>query len=147
MVQQKLQTDQIQALKSGDKKKLETLRYILAQIKNKEIEKRTPLTDEEVTNVLRKIVKELKESIESFEKGNRTDLAQEYKGQYEIAMAYMPPEISDAELKQAIEELKQKHMDVFEKNPKQLIGICVRELKQKAEPSRIMQQLKDAGIA
>lgn len=146
MLQQKLQTDQITALKAGDKKRLETLRYILAQIKNKEIEKRAPLTDEEVTTVLRKITKELKESIESFEKGNRTDLAQEYKGQYEIATAYMPAEISDEELKQAVEDLKQKHIDVFQKNPKQLIGICIRELKQKAEPARIMQCLKEVGV-
>ena len=146
MLQQKLQTDQIQALKSGDKKKLETLRYILAQIKNKEIDKREPLTDDEVTNVLRKIIKELKESIESFEKGNRTDLAQEYKTQYEIAIAYMPAEISDEELKAAVEDLKQKHADVFQKNPKALIGICIRELKQKAEPARIMKQLKEVGV-
>src|SRR3989338_6173611 len=103
MLQQKLQTDQIQALKSGNKKRLETLRYILAQIKNKEIEKREPLTDEEVTTVLRKIIKELKESIDSFEKANRTDLTQEYKAQYEIAAAYMPAEISDEELKRAVE--------------------------------------------
>jgi uncharacterized protein len=146
MLQQKLQTDQIQALKSGDKKRLETLRYILAQIKNKEIDKREPLTDDEVTNVMRKIIKELKESIESIEKGNRADLAAEYKAQYDIAITYMPAEISDEELKKAVEDLKQKHADVFQKNPKALIGICIRELKQRAEPSRILKQLKDAGV-
>ncbi len=146
MLQQKLQADQIQALKSGEKKRLETLRYILAQIKNKEIDKRSQLSDEEVTNVLRKIIKELKESIESFEKGNRIDLATEYKTQYEIASLYMPPELSDEELTRAIEELKQRHLDVFQKNPKALIGICMKELRQKADSSRIMKQLKKSGI-
>lgn len=147
MIQQKLQSDQIQALKSGEKKKLETLRYILAQIKNKEIEKRTPLTDEEVTNVIRKFVKELKESIESFEKGNRTDLAQEYKAQLEFAMVYMPAEISDADLKKQIEEIKERNLETYQKSPKALIGICMRELKPKADPGRIMTQLKELGIA
>ncbi len=147
MIQQKLQSDQIQALKSGEKKRLETLRYILAQIKNKEIEKREVLTDEEVISLLRKIVKELKESIDSFDKAGRTDLSQEYKAQYDIAISYMPAEISDEELKKAVEELKQKHMDVFEKNPKMLIGICMRELKNKAEPARILKQLAEAGIS
>lgn len=146
MVQQKIQTDQIQALKAGDKKRLETLRYILAQIKNKEIEKREALTDEEVINVLRKIIKELKESIDSFEKANRTDLAQEYKAQHEIAVAYMPAEISDEELKKAVDDLKTKHNEVFMKNPKALIGICMKELRGKAEPARILKCLKEAGV-
>lgn len=146
MLQQKIQSDQIQALKSGEKKRLETLRYILAQIKNKEIEKREALTDDEVMTVLRKIIKELKESIESFEKANRTDLAQEYKAQYEVAVAYMPPEISDEELKKTVEDLKEKHSEVFQKNAKALIGICMKELKGKADPGRIMKQLKESGI-
>jgi uncharacterized protein YqeY len=146
MIQQKIQSDQIQALKAGDKKRLETLRYILAQIKNKEIEKREALSDDEVLNVLRKIIKELKESIESFEKANRTDLAAEYKAQYDVAVAYMPAEISDEELKKAVDDLKTKHNEVFMKNPKALIGICMKELRGKAEPARILKYLKEAGV-
>ena len=73
MLKEKLQSDQIQALKSGDKDKLSALRYILAQIKNKEIEKMADITDDDVVIVLKKIAKELRESIEAFEKGGRKD--------------------------------------------------------------------------
>ena len=57
MLRQKLQDDQITALKSGDKTKLEILRFILAQIKNKEIDKKSELNDEEALTVIKKVVK------------------------------------------------------------------------------------------
>lgn len=66
MLKQKLQDDQLQALKSGQKEKLSVVRYILAQIKNKEIEKQSELSDEDVVGVLKKIAKELRESVEAF---------------------------------------------------------------------------------
>ena len=71
MLRQKLQDDQISALKVGNKTKLNILRFILAQIKNKEIDKNPPaggeLNNEETLLVIKKVTKELKESIEAFE--------------------------------------------------------------------------------
>lgn len=141
MIKQKLQDDQVAALKSGEKDKLLVLRYILAQIQNKEIEKRTDLTDDEVISVLKKIAKELKESVGSFEKGGRTDLVSEYKKQLDILTPYLPQELSDEELTKAINELIEKNKDVYEKNPKAIIGICMKFLRSKADSSRILAVL------
>ena len=106
MLRQKLQNDSLVALKSGDKTKLGILRFILAQIKNKEIDKNPPaggeLTDEETLVVLRKVIKELKESVEAFEKGGRIELADDSKKQLEIASVYLPAEISDEQLKNEV---------------------------------------------
>ncbi len=138
MLKEKLQDDQIRALKSGNKEIVSVLRYILAQIKNKEIEKRADLTDDDMVSVLKKIAKELRESIEAFEKGGRRDLVDEYKKQLEIVLPYLPAELSDEELTKTIDELIEKNKELYEKNPKAIIGICMKELKLKADSSRIL---------
>ncbi len=95
MLRQQIQTDQLTALKAHEKDKLEVLRYILAQIKNKEVDKKTELNDEETLEVIRKYVKQLNESIEAFEKGGRSDLAAASQAQKKVAEAYLPPQLTD----------------------------------------------------
>lgn len=143
MLKQKLQDDQIQALKSGDKDKLSVLRYILAQIQNKEIEKRADLTGDDVIAVLKKISKELKESVDAFKKGGRNDLVDEYKRQLDIVTPYLPKEMSDEELTKAIDSVIEKNKELYEKNQKAIIGICMKLLRSKADSSRIMAILNE----
>ncbi len=142
MIYQQLQAEQIIALKSKDTLKLQTIRGIIAQIKNKEIEKKAPLSDEEVLGVIKKTKKELLESIESFTKGGRTDLREESQNQLKIVNGYLPPEMSDEELKTAIATLIESNKEAIAKNPKAIIGICMKELKNKADSSRIMAELQ-----
>jgi uncharacterized protein YqeY len=141
MIKEKMQADQLTALKSGDKPTLDVLRYILAQLKNKEIEKKGELTDEEVVSLVRKQVKELNESIEAFTKGARTELAAASEEQKRILSAYLPAEISDEELEAEIKKVIEQNQEQYQKDPKTIIGLCMRELKSKAEPSRIMKTL------
>lgn len=142
MIRQKLQDDQIAALKAGDKTKLGVLRFILAQIKNKEIDKRSELNNDETMTVLRKVIKELKESIEAFEKGGRKELAEDSKKQLEFATFYLPSEISDEELKKEIDNIIKDNQVIFDNNQKAIIGICMKSLKSKADPGRIMKMLQ-----
>lgn len=137
MIKQQLQADQIAAMKAKDSVTLQTLRYILAQIKNIEIDKKVELSDEEVINTLRKEVKKLQDSIDSFKKAGREDLATEYQGQKDIIASYLPQELSDEELKSEIQKIVDANKDLFDKNPNALIGICVKELKSKADAGRI----------
>lgn len=146
MILQQIQSDQIAALKSGQSQKVTLLRYILAQIKNKEIEKKSELNDEETLQILRKITKELKESIDAFEKGKRADLVNEYKAQLEIVLPYLPKDLSDEDLKKAIHLIIDTNKELFQKNPKAIIGSCMKELRSKADSSRIMNILKTFGV-
>ena len=146
MLKQRLVDDQIHALKNHDQARLSVLRYILAQIKNKEIEKRpaspaggSDLKDEETTMGLRKIVKELNESIEAAKSGKREDLVLENQKQLSLVSTYLPKEISDEELKKEIEKIISENQDLYRKNPKVLIGISVGKLKSKADPARIVR--------
>jgi uncharacterized protein YqeY len=142
MLYQQLQAEQITALKSKDTLKLQTIRGIIALIKNKEIEKKEPLTDEEVLGVIKKTKKEILESIESFTKGGRADLTLESQKQLEIVNTYLPAEMSDEELDMAVQALKAANQDAIAKNPKAIIGICMKELKSKADSARILAAIQ-----
>lgn len=129
-------------MKAKDVLKLQTVREIISKIKNKEIDKGGPLVDEEVLEVVKKIKKEVLESIESFEKGGRADLVEETKKQLVIVTSYLPAEISDEELKAQVASLLEKNKDAIAKNPKASIGICMKELRSKADSARILAALK-----
>lgn len=143
MIKQKLQEDQIAALKAKDSVRLSTLRYILSQIKNREIEKQTELSEEETVAILRKQAKELRESIDAFTKGGRTELVTEYQQQLDILSAYLPQEISDEELQAEVHKIKEANAALAAENPKALIGIAIKQLKEKANPQRIMKALQE----
>jgi uncharacterized protein YqeY len=128
MLRQQLQEEQIAALKAGEKEKLNALRYIVSQIKYKEIEKQSELGEEEVVSIIRKQIKELNESIEMAQKQNRPDLVEENQRQVEL----------EAEVQKLVESNK----DAIDKNAKAIIGIAMGTLKSKADPSRIQATLR-----
>lgn len=142
MLYEQLQAEQITALKTKDTLKLLTVRGIIAQIKNKEIDKGSTLTEDEVITVIKKTKKELLESIESFTKGGRTDLIEESQKQLAIVLTYLPAEISDVELEKEIKLLIENSKEAIAQNPKAIIGICMKKLKNKAESSRILAVLQ-----
>lgn len=143
MIKQTIQADQIAAMKAKESDRLTTLRYILAQIKNKEIEKRVELSDTEIVDILRKEDKKLKEAAVEFRSGNREDLALENEEQSKIIAAYLPQELSDADLKEKVQVIIDENRAIFEKNPSAMIGICIGRLKDVAASSRIAAIVKE----
>jgi uncharacterized protein len=87
---EKVQADIVVAMKAREEHKLTTLRMVKSALKNKEIDKREKLTDAEESQILTTLIKQRKESVESFTKGGRPELAA--KEQAEIAMieGYLP---------------------------------------------------------
>ncbi len=142
MLRQKLQDDQIKALKSGDKVSLTVIRFVISQVKNREIEKKSELNDEEILVVLKKFAKELKESIDAFTKGNRQELVEENKKQLEVVSLYLPKEISDEELASEMDKILEENKSLVDTNPKAVIGVVMGKLKSKADPGRIMPLLR-----
>jgi len=98
------------ALKAKEALKLSVLRMLKAAVSNQVIQKGTErLEDSEVLEVVAKLIKQRAESIEAFTQGNRPELAEKERQEAEILRAYLPPPLSEAELKaliqKAIEEL------------------------------------------
>ena len=98
-------TDDVKtAMREKDKARLATLRLITAAIKQKEVDERTELNDEQVVAILEKMLKQRKDSIEQFEKAGRNELADQEKSEIEIIQVYMPEQLSDDEIEALIKE-------------------------------------------
>jgi len=92
------------AMRSGEKERLATIRLVLAAIKQVEVDTRTALTDDDLLPLLDKMCKQRRESIEQFEQAGRDDLASKERQELEIIQAYLPAQLSEAEIAQLIDE-------------------------------------------
>lgn len=146
MIVQKLQQDQISAMKQKDITRLQTLRYILSQIKNVQIDKQQELSDEEVVAILRKEVKKLQDANVEFHKGGRKDLALENDHQISIIHKYLPQEISDDALISKIKELISTNESLWQKNKNAFIGFAISKLKNEASSNRIAEIIKNMDL-
>ena len=99
-----IDTDIKNALKSGAKDKLSTLRMLSAALKNKQIDKRRPLTEEEVAETVRSLIKQLKDSIDQFGKGGRQDLVDKETAEVAVLEVYLPQQMSREELEAMIRD-------------------------------------------
>jgi len=132
-----IQTDLTAALRAGDVKTKETLRFIVSQLKYKEIELKREATDEEVVTTIRRQIKELEESKAQFLLGKREDLAIENDEQVKVLQKYLPSEVSDEELEKMVRGFIEANRPAYNANPKALTGKVVGALRAKASPSRI----------
>jgi len=90
------------AMRAKDAARLSTVRLALAAIKQREVDTRTELGDAEVVAVLEKMIKQRRESIAQFEQAGRKDLADVEKAELAVLGAYLPKQMDDAELDQAV---------------------------------------------
>jgi len=102
---ERLSEDLKKALKSRDKETLSVIRMIRAAVKNKEIEKKSSLGDEEINAVLMSLARQRKDSIEQFLKGNRHDLADKETRELSIIQSYLPQQLTEEELKKIIKDV------------------------------------------
>lgn len=100
----KLQDGLKEALKQKDGVRLSLYRMLLASIKNKEVEKIRPLTEDEFIAVVKTSVKQHMESIESFKKGNRPDLVEKEEKELAVLKEFMPAQLSEDEIRKEIED-------------------------------------------
>lgn len=92
-----------EAMKSGDRVAVSAIRLSLAEIKNAVIDKRRPLEDNEVVNILRSGVKKRQESIEMFAKGGRQDLVDKETAEIKALERFLPAGLPAAELEALID--------------------------------------------
>jgi uncharacterized protein YqeY len=110
MIREQLKSAQITAMKAGEKDKLAAVRLILAKLKDRDIELRTatqlPDDDAIVVEVLQKMVKQRRESIEMFKNGGRDELAAKEQSELDVIEGFLPQQLSEDETKAAIESIK-----------------------------------------
>ncbi|HVP56037.1 MAG TPA: GatB/YqeY domain-containing protein [Candidatus Eisenbacteria bacterium] len=99
---EQVQKDMIDAMRKKQELRLSTLRMVKTALKNKEIDKRGPLDEQEELQVFSSLIKQRKDSIEAFEKGNRPELAKKEAEEIAIIEAYMPKAVGENEVVAAV---------------------------------------------
>lgn len=97
------------AVKSQDKLRVCTLRLIQAAIKDRDISNRgagkDPVSEDEITRILAKMVKQREDSIKAYEEGNRLDLAEQERGEIRIIREFLPPQLDEESMRDACAEI------------------------------------------
>ncbi len=127
------------AMRARDQVRLDTVRFMLSQIKNVEIDLKREMTDEEIISLLKKEVKNRKEAMDQFLAGGRQDLVDEETGKLAIIQEFLPAEMSDEELQKIVQE-------VVDSNQGKEFGLIMREVmakvKGQADGSRVSGMVK-----
>ena len=98
----RITSDLTAAMKAQDAPRLSTLRMIKAAVQNREIEKGAPLTDDELTRLFQSLVKQRRDSVEQYEKGNRPELAAKERAEIGVIEGYLPQAATREEIEQAV---------------------------------------------
>ena len=105
-LREKILADIKSAMVSKDTVTLNTLRFLNAQIKNKEIDSRpVPITGDDILGVIKKLVKQRKESIEQFSAAGRKDLADQEASELKVLESYMPSQMSKEQIEKLVTDV------------------------------------------
>ena len=136
-LKQTLLSDLKEAMKTKDSLKVDTLRLIVSEIKNKEIDLREELGDEAVTALLTTQIKKRKEAAKMYEEGGRTDLKEKEEKEIAIIQVYLPEQVSEDELKQRIQAVIAETGAQGPKDMGKVMKVVVSEFKGRAEGDQI----------
>ena len=101
----KIQEDMYTAMKAGEKNTSNTLRTTLSKLKDKKIDKRDELSEEEIIKIIQTLVKQRKESIDLFIRGGRNELAELEKNEIDLLTNYLPQMISEEDIKNIVKDV------------------------------------------
>ena len=102
-ISERVNADIVTAMKAKDEHRLTTLRMVKSALKSKEIDKREPLTEPEQAAVLSTLIKQRRESVESFTKGGRPELAEKEQAEIGMIEAYMPQAASEDQIREIVQ--------------------------------------------
>ncbi len=102
---EQIQDDIKSALKARERERLGTLRMLLAEIKNEKIRSGQEVDDDAFIRLVKKAVKQRKDSVEQYRGGGREELAAKEEREIEILEVYLPQQVGEDEIRKAIEEL------------------------------------------
>jgi len=146
---QRLLDDQKMAMKAGDKLRLGVIRFLRSELKNAEIAKKGPLNEGEAVAIVQRELKRRKEAMLDYEKADRPALVKELKEEIEILSDYLPPQLSEDEIKEMVQSAITE-LGVFSKKEMgKLMGYLMPKVKGKADGSlvkKIVEELLELNL-
>lgn len=143
MLLNQLQSDLKNAQLARDEVKVSTLRLLLSEIKNAEIQKGGPLTDEDIVSVVQKEVKKRKEAVVGFRSGGREDQAQKEEAEETVLRGYLPVQLQLEELTKIVEESINEIGATSISDMGKVIGMVMGKVKGQAEGSAVSALVKE----
>ena len=123
-----LQEELITAMKAGDKPRMTGLRNIIGKLKASQIDKGEVLTGEESLKILKSAAKQLKESVEQYQKGGRDDLAEKELFELSLLEKYLPEQISEGKIRDAVKNTIQSSGAESMQDMGRVMGLLMKEL-------------------
>jgi len=142
-IKEKILEDMKSAMRAQEKERLGTIRLILAALKQREVDERIVLSDEQVLATLNKMIKQRRDSITQFEAGGRTDLSQKEAAEVTIIQQYLPAQLSEAEIEQAVATTIAKTGASGAKDMGKVMGVLKGKLQGKADMTLVSAKVKE----
>lgn len=142
-IKAQIQEDMKTAMRSQDKERLATIRLILAALKQREVDERIVLTDEQVLAVLDKMVKQRRDSITQYEAGGRRDLSAKESDEIRVIQGYLPAQLSDAEISALIEAAVKESGAASAKDMGKVMGLLKPKVQGRADVGAVSAKVKE----
>ena len=131
------------AMKAGEKAKMMGLRNIIGKIKAAQIDKGETLTDEESSKILKTAAKQLKESIDQYQKGGRDDLAEKEAFELTLLEKYLPEQLSEEHIRQTVKNIVKNTRAGSMLNMGKIMGATMQELAGSADGKIVQKIVQD----
>jgi hypothetical protein len=141
-LREQINQDLKEAMKAKDAKKRDALRLLTSAFKQIEVDERRELSDEDVIKIIQNQVKRREEAAKQYKDADRTDLMQIELDEIECYMPYLPAQLSDEELKAALEAIISQTGATSLKDMGKIMGAASKELAGKADGKRINECVK-----
>ncbi|MGF6917755.1 GatB/YqeY domain-containing protein [Paraburkholderia sp. 40] len=140
----RINDDMKAAMRARETERLGTIRLLLAAIKQREVDERVTLDDAAITSVVDKMIKQRKDSISQFEAAGRTDLADKEKAELAILSAYMPEQMSEAEIVAEVQAAVAQTGAAGAQDMGKVMGVLKPKLAGRADMTAVSAQVKAA---
>ena len=141
-LKQRITDDMKSAMKAKDTQALKAIRMILGAIKQKEVDERIELDDVAISGVIQKMIKQRKDSISQFNQAGRDDLVAVEEAELAIINNYMPEQMSEAQITQAVEAAISATGASSMQDMGKLMGMLKGQLAGKADMGQVSQAIK-----
>ena len=141
-LKEKIKDDIKQAMRDKNESRLGTLRMLSAAIQRREVDERIQLDDAQVIAVIEKLVKQGRESIEQYIKGGRRELADKESGEIAVFQAYLPQQLSEAEIDKLVTEAVAATGASSVKDMGKVMGVLKPKLQGRADMSKVGGKIK-----
>ena len=141
-LKEKLMEDLKSAMRNKEKRRKDTITMLRAAVKQREVDERIELADDDILTIVGKQIKQKRGSIKDFQKAERIDLVEQAEEEIEILLAYLPKQLTEEEIDEIVREAIAETGAASMRDMGRIMGVVMPKVKGKADGSLISQSAK-----